>query len=215
MTGQLLSVSVVHQLIPDGPGDLDRTAIDKRPVPGRVRVRALGVVGDVSYDRTYHGGLDRAVYGYAREDLDWWAGELGRELVNGQFGENFTTAGIDVTNAVIGERWRVGEDGVEVEVAMPRIPCATFQGWLAEPHWVKRFFAHGAPGAYLRVTAEGTTEAGDEIEVVHRPAHGVTLGEVFVKRDVDADRLLRLCDEPGVAADLVEAVRRDLAARAR
>ena len=48
-----------------------------------------------------------------------------------------------------------------------------------EPHWVKRFTEHGAPGAYLRVVAEGTVGAGDEVEVVDRPDHGVTIGDVF------------------------------------
>ena len=210
MTGRILSVNVVHALIPDQRGDLDRTAIDKRPVPGRVPVQRSGVEGDMQYDRRNHGGVDKAVYAYAREDLDWWQSELGRDLANGQFGENLTTSGVDVTGALIGERWRIGAGGLQVEVTMPRIPCATFQGWLDEPRWVKRFYAHGAPGAYLRVVDEGTVAAGDEVEVVHRPQHGITLVEVFVLRDADPERLRRLLDEPGLADALVHAVRRTL-----
>jgi len=95
---------------------------------------------------------------------------------------------------------------------MPRIPCATFQGWLDEPRWVKRFFAHGAPGAYLRVTTEGSASGGDAIEVVHRPDHGIRLTEMFVLRDTDPARLRRLLEEPGLAPDLVHAVRRTLTA---
>ena len=210
--GRLLSVNVVHALIPDQRGSLDRTAIDKRPVDGRAAVRQFGVDGDLQYDRKNHGGPDKAVYAYAREDTDWWSRELGRELANGQFGENLTTAGLDVTGALIGERWRIGTDGLEVEVTMPRIPCATFQGWLDEPRWVKRFFAHGAPGAYLRVTGEGTAGSGDTVEVVHRPGHGVTLAEVFLLRDVEPDRLRRLLEVPGLADDLLVAVRETLTA---
>jgi MOSC domain-containing protein YiiM len=175
-----------------------------------VPVQRTGVVGDVQYDRKHHGGPDKAVYAYAREDLDWWSGELGRPLADGRFGENLTTTGVDVTGALIGERWRIGSDGLEVEVTMPRIPCATFQGWLAEPRWVKRFFAHGAPGAYLRVTSEGSVAEGDAIEVVHRPQHGIAMMEVFELRDADLARLRRLVDEPDVAPDLVRAVRRVL-----
>jgi MOSC domain-containing protein YiiM len=211
VTGRLLSVNVVHALIPDQRGDLDRTAIDKRPQPERVRVLRTGVVGDVQYDRRHHGGPDKAVYAYAREDLDWWSGELGRDLGNGQFGENLTTSGVDITGALIGERWSIGSDGLVVEVTMPRIPCATFQGWLAEPRWVKRFFAHGAPGAYLRVVREGSAGAGDPIEVVHRPDHGITMVEVFVLRDADPERLARLAEEPGLAPDLLTVLRRTLA----
>jgi MOSC domain-containing protein YiiM len=81
---------------------------------------------------------------------------------------------------------------------------------------VKRFTEHGACGAYLRVVSPGTVGAGDAVTVVDRPAHGVTIGDVFRVRSVDADRLRRMLDEqPDLADDLVHAVRRDLAARDR
>ena len=221
VSSRVLSVNVVHALVPDTRGDLDQTAIDKRPVPGRVPVRSAGVgrsgvAGDQIMDTRHHGGPDQAVYAYAREDLDWWAAELGRDLPNGCFGENLTVSGIDVTGAVIGERWRVGQQGLVVEVTSHRIPCATFQGWMDEPRWVKRFTEHGASGAYLRVVSEGTVAADDEVEIIHRPAHGVTVGDVFVPRRTDAARLQRMLDEqPDLAGDLVHSVRRDLAARDR
>jgi MOSC domain-containing protein YiiM len=220
MTGRLSSVNVMHALIPDVLGSEDRTAIDKRPVEGRVVVSApgaagVGLAGDQIYDRDHHGGPDQAIYAYAAEDQAWWAAELNRELVGGAFGENLTTEGLDVTGAVIGERWRVGQDGLVLEVTSPRIPCRTFQGWMDEPHWVKRFTAHGAPGAYLRVVTPGTVGAGDLIEVVDRPEHGMTIGDVFVIRRAPADGLLRMLEMPGLHADLADAVRRDLAARTR
>lgn len=177
MPARLLSVNVVHAEVPDRIGDLPTTAIDKRPVSGRVDVHPLGVSGDHQVDTRHHGGPDKAVYAYAREDLDWWAAELGRDLANGCFGENLTTQGLDITHAVIGERWAIGDDGLVVEVAMPRIPCRTFQGWMQEPRWVKRFFAHGAPGAYLRVVTPGSVAAGDVITVLDRPPTGLTIGE--------------------------------------
>ncbi|MDQ1603806.1 MAG: hypothetical protein QOE01_1651 [Actinomycetota bacterium] len=210
------SVNVVHDLVPDVRGDLDRTAIDKRPRAGRIPVHSLGVDGDVQYDRRHHGGRDQAVYAYAREDAGWWSTELGYDVPPGRFGENLSTVGVDVTGAVIGERWRVGDDGVVLEVTSPRIPCSTFQGWMDEAHWVKRFTEHGAPGAYLRVLEPGTVGAGDDVAVPDRPEHGVTVGDVFALRLVPDARLLRMLDEQAdLAEDLVHAVRRDLAARAR
>lgn len=214
------AVNVVHTLVPDHYGDLDETAIDKRPVAGRVPVRApdaggVGLAGDQVVDTRHHGGPDQAVYAYADEDRAWWAAELGRELGPGSFGENLATAGLDLTGAVIGERWQVGDDGLVLEVSCPRVPCATFQGFLAEPRWVRRFTEHGAPGAYLRVVSPGTVAAGDRV-VLERPGHGVTIGEVFRPRRADPARLQRLLDEqPDLAADLVRALRRDLAARVR
>jgi len=221
LSARILSVNVVHAVVPDTLGDLDLTAIDKRPVDGRVQVSApgpagVGLAGDEVRDTNNHGGPDKAVYAYAREDLDWWAGELGREISAGFFGENLTTAGLDVTGAVIGERWRVGEDGLVLEVTYPRIPCRTFQGWMGEARWVKRFFAHGVSGAYLRVRGEGTVGADDAVEVAHRPSHGVTIGEVFDLTTADSGRLQLLLDEQDdVGEALSSAVRRILRARTR
>ncbi|CAM5551591.1 sulfurase [Streptomyces avidinii] len=158
------------------------TGHGKLPAPGPVRVfvpgpkgvASSGLEGDEVCDRRYHGGYDQAVYAYAREDLDWWARELDRELPGGIFGENFTTSGLDVNGALLGERWRVGP-GLVLEVASARIPCRTFQGALGERSWVKRFTREARPGAYLRVVEEGSVSPGDSIEVVHRPDHEVTV----------------------------------------
>jgi MOSC domain-containing protein YiiM len=221
MDGRISSVNVVYALVPDVRGDLDKTAIDKRPVDRRLPVSGpvedtgVGLAGDQVYDTRHHGGRDQAVYAYAVEDRDWWAAELGRELGGGSFGQNLDTDGVDVTGAVIGERWQVGDDGLVLEVTCPRIPCNTFQGFMQLPQWVKRFTDHGASGAYLRVVSPGTVGAGDAV-VVDRPGHGVTIGDVFRVRRTPAERLQRMLDEqPDLAPDLVHAVRRDLAARDR
>ncbi|WP_405834935.1 MOSC domain-containing protein [Streptomyces sp. NBC_00105] len=159
------------------------TGIGKRPVPGPVRVRTpgskatglgSGLEGDAVCDRRHHGGDHQAVYAYAREDLDWWEAELGRELPGGIFGENFTTSGLDLNAARLGDRWRVGAELV-LEVASARIPCRTFQGVMGETGWVKRFTQVVRPGAYLRVIREGSVSPGDPVEIIHRPDHDVTV----------------------------------------
>lgn len=157
------------------------TGIDKRPAEGPVRVTdpgpkgegGSGVAGDAVCDLRFHGGTHQAVYAFAREDLDYWEGELGRRLSNGAFGENLTTTGFDVNAALIGERWRIGS--AILEVASGRVPCRTFAGWLGEKGWVRRFTQRAAPGPYLRVVEPGEIRAGDAIEVVHRPDHEVTV----------------------------------------
>jgi MOSC domain-containing protein YiiM len=211
--GSVVAVNVVAQLRPDPHGDVGRTAIDKRPVDGSVQLDPLGPVGDTIMDRQSHGGVYQAVYAYAQEDLDAWSAELGRTVAPGQFGENLTLRGIDVTGAVIGERWQVGS--AELVVCSPRIPCRTFQDWMDEPHWVKRFTVHGAPGAYLSVAVPGQVQAGDAASVKARPDHGVTVGDVFVVRRTEAARLQRLLEHPGLDPVLVSVVERDLAARAQ
>jgi MOSC domain-containing protein YiiM len=211
--GAVVAVNVVAQIRPDPHGDVGRTAIDKRPVTGPVELERLGPVGDTIMDRQSHGGEYQAVYAYAQEDLDAWSAELGRTVAPGQFGENLTLRGIDVTGAVIGERWQVG--AAQLVVCSPRIPCRTFQDWMDEPHWVKRFTAHGAPGAYLSVEVTGPVSAGDPAQVLERPEHGVTIGDTFVLRRTDADRLRLLLQQPGLDPTLIAAVERDLAVRAQ
>jgi MOSC domain-containing protein YiiM len=177
MEPRVASVNVSAALTPTDAADVGRTGIDKRPVAGRVAVRDNQVGGDHIADLRHHGGYDQAVYAYAREDAAWWAAELDREVPPGVFGENLSTEGVDVTGAVIGERWAVGS--ALLEVSFPRIPCRTFAGFWDVRDLVKRFTARAAPGAYLRILTEGEIGAGDAIEVTHRPAHGVTIGETF------------------------------------
>jgi len=175
-SARILSVNVGPIVDMDIDGELGQTAIDKRRVAGRVFAGKLGLTGDQHADVEHHGGLDQAIYAYAREDQDWWTEQAGREFRNGEFGENLTTTGIDVSAALIGEVWRLGSD-VVVQVTAPRIPCRVFGAWTAEPRWVKRFAAAGRPGAYLRVIAEGEIGAGDTIEVLSQPETRVTISE--------------------------------------
>ena len=182
------------------------SAIGKAPVSGRVRVAGVNVAGDDQADRRVHGGPDKAVYAYASEDIAWWSAQLDRtDLRPGIFGENLTTAGVDVTDAVIGERWRVGT--VELEVCQPRLPCSKLALRMGEPTMVKRFAQASRPGAYLRIAREGELGAGDAIEVVHRPAHGITVRDVFSAILLDEALLERAASAPALPADLAEWMR--------
>jgi MOSC domain-containing protein YiiM len=163
------------------------TGIEKIPTSEPVLVRAPGpkrgglgggLVGDTVCDRQNHGGDTQAVYAYAREDLDHWEPVLGRTLPCGVFGENLTTTGIDVSGAVIGERWRIGDE-LELAVTVPRIPCGTFRGWIAERGWLRTFARAARPGTYLSVVRPGKVWAGDLVTIVHRPSHDVTVAQVF------------------------------------
>lgn len=216
MVSRVLSVNVGRARA-SAHTDVGVTGIDKQPVDGPVRVVRLGpgdegggLVGDAVCDRRHHGGVDQAVYAYAVEDLDFWVERLGRAIRAGEFGENLTTSGVDVTGAVIGEHWRVG-DTLLLEVAVPRIPCRTFAGELDEPGWVRTFTNYGAPGAYLRVLEPGPVRAGDDVVVVDRPAHDVTIGQAFRALTVDADTLPSLLVADALPEYVKETARRRLA----
>jgi MOSC domain-containing protein YiiM len=199
---ELRSVNV--GLPKDAPwAEIGRTSIDKHPVAGRVAVDTLGLEGDQVSDTKHHGGVDQAVYAFAREDLDRWVEILETEIRDGQFGENLTTVGIDVNEAEVGERWAIGT--AEFEVADVRTPCNDFKQWMGlsgydNAAWVKRFAADGRPGPYLRVTRPGVIAAGDEISVVHCPGHGVTVSLMFRALTTEKDLLPRLVGIDGLAA---------------
>ncbi|MEO7060496.1 MAG: MOSC domain-containing protein [Lapillicoccus sp.] len=195
------------------------TGIDKHPVDGPVEVRApgakrgglgSGLVGDAIGDVRHHGGDVQAVYAYAREELDDFAEVLGRPLDNGAFGENLTTSGLVVSDALIGERWQVGPE-VILQVSAPRIPCGTFRAHIGQQGWLKTFTRAARSGAYLRVVTPGSLQAGDEVTVVHRPDHGVRVSDVFRGLTLEPELLPGLL----VAGDDLEDETRDAAERRR
>ncbi|MDT5175477.1 MAG: hypothetical protein QOG37_2728 [Mycobacterium sp.] len=198
------------------------TGIDKIGTAEAVKVRApgslrgglgSGLVGDTIGNKKFHGGDDQAVYAYAREDLDDWEARLERKLSDGMFGENLTTSGMDVTGARIGERWRVGTDGLLLEVSAPRTPCRTFSSFLNLSHWMKTFTQAGKPGAYLRVLSPGTVRAGDDITIDYRPDHDVTIELVFRAKMSEPELLPRLLAADALSAEIKTYVRRRVASR--
>jgi MOSC domain-containing protein YiiM len=205
LVGVIVSVNVGTPREISWRGQTVRTAIWKDPVPGRVGVRGTSVDGDEQGNPEAHGGYDKALYAYAAEDYRWWGGELGRDLGPGTFGENLTVRGIDVSGAVVGERWRAG--GTLLEVSSPRTPCYKLGYRMGDQGFVRRFAGAGRPGAYLRILAEGEVAAGDPVEVVHRPAHGLTVAEVsriYHHDHAAADRLLGVPELAGTWKDWAE-----------
>jgi MOSC domain-containing protein YiiM len=217
LVSEILSVNVGRGQ-PTEHSTAGRTAIDKCPVVGPVELRApdpdepvgSGVVGDEICDVRFHGGSDRAVYAYAREDLDQWAVDLDRPLRNGMFGENLTTTGVDLTGALIGERWRVGADAV-LEITMPRIPCRTFAAWLGERGWLRTFVRRGHPGAMLRVLRPGLVRAGDPVTTICRPDHGITVGFALHAVFTEQRLLPQLLVADALAGELRQRARRHIA----
>jgi MOSC domain-containing protein YiiM len=122
-------------------------------------------------------------------------------LSAGQFGENLTTSGLDVSGARIGEQWTIGD--VVLQVTAPRIPCATFRGWMNRPGWLKAFTESGRPGAYLRVQSPGLLRRADSI-VVERPDHDVTIALAFRALTTEPGLLPLLLAAPELPGELRE-----------
>jgi len=188
---------------------VERTAIRKRTVSAAVHVGFDGLDGDERADPD-HAGAFHAVYAFALEDLHLWSERLGVPVPPGHFGENLTTAGIDVNEALVGERWRIGS--VLLEVVSVRIPCSVFKRWMGasgydDTAWVKRFAAEGRPGPYLRVLEPGTLAAGDDIVIEHRPEHDVTVSTMFAALTTRRELLPRLLDLDRIDPEAIETAR--------
>ena len=175
---KVLSVNIAKRIhTGEWTGSEGRTGIDKEPVSGPVELKDNCVAGDSVIDRKAHGGYDKAVYAYSIEDAKWWEGVIGRELRNGSFGENLTVQGIELNSSLIGERWSVGS--CILEVSEPRIPCRVFAGFWDRPTLIKEFTDAKRSGTYLRIIEEGKVSAGDEIKVISKPSHKITVLDIF------------------------------------
>jgi MOSC domain-containing protein YiiM len=178
MTARVLSLNLASTAASSG--------IHKSPVasaalraPGPMDSGAgSGLEGDYIANTGVHGGDDQAVYAFAREELNYWEQRLGRPIDSGGFGENLTTTGLRVDDALIGDQWAIGDE-VVVQVTGPRTPCGTFAAAMGVSGWVKTFTEHGNTGAYLSIVRGGVVRTDDPITVVRRGEHAITVPMVF------------------------------------
>lgn len=168
-------------------GRVVQTGIWKYPVGERaVHLAGVNLDGDHQADRTVHGGPDKAVYAYSTEDYRHWADHESITISPGLFGENLTTTGIDLSAAVVGERWRVGT--ALLEVTQPRFPCYKLGIRLGNPLFPRLFMKVGRHGAYFRIVEAGDIRAGDVIHLLRSGGKGVTLRELTEPPDEEAER---------------------------
>jgi MOSC domain-containing protein YiiM len=196
--GKVLSVNVGGVREFEYGGRPARSAIWKSPVAGRIAVQGVNLIGDDQADRKAHGGPDKVVYAYAVEDARWWEQEIDRSLAPGEFGENLTTEGIEVNDALVGQRWQIGT--VVLEVSEPRIPCWRLGVRMNDRMFPRHFTEALRPGAYFRVVVEGDIGAGDKIQVVERPDHDLTIRDVFRNYTRDHHEAGRLLAVPRMSA---------------
>ena len=192
--GRVLSVSVGAIREFEFSGRPAKSAIWKSPAAGRISAEGVNLDGDDQSDRKAHGGPDKAVYAYAVEDARWWELKIGRSFAYGEFGENLTTEGIEVNDALVGERWEIRT--TVLEVSEPRIPCWRLGVRMKDPIFPRRFAEAMRPGAYLRIVVEGSVGAGDEIRVAERPSHELTIQDVSRIYTRDRDEVERLLAVP-------------------
>src|SRR6185437_15175831 len=94
----------------------------------------------------------------------------------GQFGENFTIAGLADDQVCIGDRYRIGT--ALFEVTQPRVTCYRVGIRMDDPRMPALLVSHHRPGYYFRVLREGEVQAGDEIVQVAAGPEAMTVAEV-------------------------------------
>ena len=195
--GRVLSVNIGQVRAFEYNGRPAKSAIWQPPVAGPIAARCVNLEGDDQADRKAHGGPDKPVYAYAVEDIRCWEQEIGRSLEYGGFGENLTTQGIEVNDALVGERWEIGT--TVLEVSEPRVPCWRLGVRMNDPMFPRRFTEALRPGTYLRIIVEGDLGAGDEIRVIDRPDHDLTVRDVLRIYTRDRDEAERLVAIPQIS----------------
>ncbi|MGH8802635.1 MAG: MOSC domain-containing protein [Casimicrobiaceae bacterium] len=174
---QLLSVNVGLPKDVAWHGKTVHTAVWKDAVMGRCMARRLNLDGDGQGDLHGHGGEQRAVLVYQIDCYHYWQRELGRsDFIFGQFGENFTVAGLPDDEVCIGDRYRIG--AALFEVTQPRVTCYRVGIRMNEPRMAALLTGHGRPGFYFRVIEEGEVGASDEIVKVASGAEQMTVAQV-------------------------------------
>jgi len=206
--GQVVSVNAGMPRTVEWYGRQVSTAIWKAPVDGPIELGAERLAGDDSADLRVHGGPDKAVYAYSVEDYRWWAEVTpGTEFPPALFGENLTTEGIELAEAVLGERWQIGS--TVLEVSQPRFPCFKLGIRMGDAAFVDRFDEARRSGAYFRIVRPGRLQAGDDIVRSSLPDHGMRVADIVASKDGAPAELL----ERILALDVVTDNMRTLATR--
>ncbi|WP_027007539.1 MOSC domain-containing protein [Conexibacter woesei] len=158
------------------------TAIVKKPVldGARIALSPTGFDDDEQADLTVHGGPDKAICCYASEHFPYWVRLLERSepMPPGAFGENLTLHGALETGVHIGDTYRLGDDGVVVQVSQPRGPCFKLAARWGTKRVTREMAYDMIAGFYFRVIETGTVAAGDTLELLDRTSP-ITVAEVL------------------------------------
>lgn len=191
--GRVVAVSVGRVVAVERDGRRSSTAFRKAPLPGRALLGRLGFPGD-EHAYAGHGGVDGAVCVYSHDHYPHWRAILGDELPEvAAFGENLTVDGLRETEVELGDVLAVGE--ALVQVTEPRAPCHKIAARYGRPRMAVWVQEAGYTGFLMRVLREGEVGAGDEVLLVERAGHGVTVAEAnrvlnVDRRDLDGARRL-------------------------
>ncbi|MGL4541808.1 MAG: MOSC domain-containing protein [Polymorphobacter sp.] len=199
---RLISVHI-GRIAPLGP-DAVASGFVKERVDGRQTISPAGVAGDEQADLSVHGGIDKAVYGYAADHYPAWTAAFPQHadrFIAGSMGENLAIVGITESDVHLGDIIRHGT--AVLQVTQPRQPCFKLALAFGAPPIVRAMTRSGRSGWYYRVIAPGTVAAGDALALVDRPnpEWSIARFNAGLLTAFDAATLAALAQLPGLASD--------------
>ena len=154
------------------------TGIYKNPTPKPIFLAQNGVKDDFVADSKVHGGTYKACYLFSSDHYPYWKKLYPKLPWNwGMFGENLTVNGLNETQIMVGDVYRIGE--ALVQVTQPREPCFKFGVKFGTQHVLKQFIQHGFPGTYVRVIEEGWVERNDDVTLVNQLEHSLSITQLY------------------------------------
>lgn len=175
---KVISVNLGERKVLNYKGKIVETGIFKFPVNRPVFLGTEDVENDAVIDRKYHGGIDKAVYGYSQNHYAYWK-ELYPNLDwnYGMLGENLTISNLEETEIQVGNTYKLGE--VLLEVTKPREPCYKLGIRFETQEILKQFWNSTKSGIYFKVLQTGNVKVGDELILFNKAENSPTIAEVY------------------------------------
>ena len=175
---KVISTNIGKARLIEWRGQQLSTGIYKYPVDEPIFLGWEDVQNDQVMDRRYHGGKDKACYLYSSDYYNFWKNKYPEaDWQWGMFGENLTVAGLNESEILIGDIYRIGK--AVVQVSQPRQPCFKLGIRFGNQQAVDDFWHLPYPGVYVRVVESGSVRVGDEMILLERNPQSLSLVEVF------------------------------------
>jgi MOSC domain-containing protein YiiM len=175
---KVMSVNIGKKKSINYKGRVIETGIFKLPVKHPIFLDIEDVENDVVVDRRYHGGIDKAVYGYSEDHYKYWKGLYPNlDWEYGMFGENLTISNLEETEIHVGSIYKLGE--TILEVTKPREPCMKLGLRFGTQKILKQFWNETKSGIYFKILKTGNVEIGNELTLSYNSETSPTISEVY------------------------------------
>lgn len=175
-----------------------------------ITVDVNGACGDEQGNLKVHGGPEKALLLYTRDDYEQWTRD-GYEFGPGNFFENITIDELRTSDIHLADTLHIGE--VTVQVSQIRRPCTTLAHRWNMKELPRLVQSTGRSGFYVRVRTPGTIRTNDPVTLVQREPGSVDLPEVNRVMNIDrtdARGIRALIDAPGMPPRWVQQLQRRL-----